>query len=214
MISDDNNQQAQQRVGRQQVFAWPFPEAATVASELQIKGSSSAAMGTAPDLWNVMLGLLVNIVPRPWWRSKAFSKFMADFSQPLVLLTDAILRQTTTSDADVGETHAMRIDVTTTTTKQEMTSIVQAHESFRQCVGQSCAEFCLDLLEHPSPGVFLPEQRYRDARDRRRIIAKLTSTPGTFCYTGPVKLSSSSSSTFPTDIDQVVAQAKQEQVEL
>jgi saccharopine dehydrogenase-like NADP-dependent oxidoreductase len=32
------------RVGSQQVFSWPFPEAATVARELQIKGRSHAAM--------------------------------------------------------------------------------------------------------------------------------------------------------------------------
>jgi NAD(P)-dependent dehydrogenase (short-subunit alcohol dehydrogenase family) len=85
----DENERAKRRVGTQKVFAWPFPEAATVASELSIQGSSSAAMGTAPDVWNDMLGLLVNIVPQPWWTSERFSKFMADFSQPLVRVTDA-----------------------------------------------------------------------------------------------------------------------------
>jgi len=220
-----NNQQAHDRVGAQQVFAWPFPEAATVPLEIgDIAGSSSAAMGTAPDLWNVMLGILVQIVPRPLWRSKRFSKFMADFSQPLVLATDWFLQQT--SPDKVGETHAMRIDVTTTTTSgggskseaTQMTSIVQAHESFRQCVGQSCAEFALDVWGHPSPsgGVFLPEQRYKNAQDRTRIIDKLTTTPGTFCYTGPVQVVADDSSysslpVYPTNIDQVVALAKQKE---
>lgn len=192
-----DNKQAERRVGTQQVFAWPFPEAATVPTALNAKGSSSAAMGTAPDLWNVMLGLLVQLVPRPWWRSQRFSQFMADFSQPLVLLTDALLKQQTMStedDDNAGETHAMRIDVTKTSAQNTesiitMTSIVQAHESFRSCVGQSCAEFALDLWENPAPtGVFLPEQRYQKASDRTRIIQKLTTTPGTFCYTGPVDI--------------------------
>ena len=151
------NDEARTRVGKQTVFAWPFPEAATVPAELGICGESSAAMGTAPDVWNDMLGLLVFIVPRQLWRSKSFSKFLADFSQPLVKATDYLLKMT--SPGDVGETHAMRVDVTST--DGCAVSVVQAHESFRRCVGQSCAEFALDLLEHPSPGVQLPEQRYR-----------------------------------------------------
>jgi len=67
------NEEARARVGEQTVFAWPFPEAATVPAELGARGESSAAMGTAPDIWNDMLGLLVAIVPRQLWKSKRFS---------------------------------------------------------------------------------------------------------------------------------------------
>lgn len=49
-----------------------------------------------------MLGLMVELIPRPWWRNRAFSNGLAQFSRPLVALTDKF----------VGETHAMRIDVT------------------------------------------------------------------------------------------------------
>jgi len=206
------NEFAKERVGTQKVFAWPFPEAATVPSELCISGSSSSAMGTAPDLWNDMLGLLVDLIPRSWWRSKKFSKFLADFSEPLVLATDVAMRKLSNQESgDCGETHAMRVDVVTETTDdstntitEEMVSIVQCHDSFRRCVGQSCAEFALDAwfqhlgLDEDSgkitkirkTGVYLPEQRYSDASDRKRIVSKLTSTPGTFCYTGPVKVAS------------------------
>ena len=55
------------------MFAWPFPEADTVPAELGARGESSAAMGTAPDIWNDMLGLIVAIVPRQLWKSKRFS---------------------------------------------------------------------------------------------------------------------------------------------
>lgn len=204
---EDDNTRARSRVGTQKVFAWPFPEAATVASELSIAGSSSSAMGTAPDLWNDMLGLLVDLVPRNWWRSRRFSKFLADFSEPLVLATDlAMSKLSLDDDGDCGETHAMRVDVVTETENKatgqatkSMTSIVQCHDSFRRCVGQSCAEFALDaLFEHCDgiqsgattvrTGVYLPEQRYREASDRERIVRRLTSTPGTFCYTGPVEV--------------------------
>ena len=178
------------RVGTQQVFSWPFPEAATVARELQISGRSHAAMGTAPEIWNVMLGLLVDIVPRPWWRNEQFSQFMADFSQPLVKLTDKWLQMS--SPDGVGETHAMRIDVTAKDSNEDVyvSTIVQGHESFRQCVGQSAAEFCIDLLQEQSNdrsgGVSLVEQRYRDDNARKHMIEKLTSTPGTIDYSGPI----------------------------
>jgi hypothetical protein len=222
----DDNDKAKLRVGTQKVFAWPFPEAVTVGKELSITGASSSAMGTAPEIWNDMLGLLVDLIPRNWWRSRKFSKFLADFSEPLVLATDFAMRKLSSSsssgEGDCGETHAMRIDVITeteevsdsatdttgssTTTHQKMTSIVQCHDSFRICVGQSCAEFALDaLLENPSTstktatdtttsstcttgGVYLPEQRYRDDKDRTRIVSKLTNTPGTFAYVGPVTI--------------------------
>ncbi|KAL3934627.1 MAG: hypothetical protein SGBAC_009699 [Bacillariaceae sp.] len=182
------NERAKERIGTQTIFSWPFPEAATVAKDVAARGNSYAGMGTAPDIWNDMLGVLVRLVPRPWWKNSKFSKFMADFSEPLVLATDALLKVTGT-----GETHAMRVDVTSVPPGlqeegSKAVSIVQAHDSFRVCVGQSCAEFALDALEHPKPGVYLPEQFYDDSSDRSRIIGKLTTTPGTFCYTGPVLL--------------------------
>lgn len=185
-LDDAGNTQAKERVGTQTVFAWPFPEAATVATNLKARGNSYAAMGTAPDLWNTMLGLLVSLVPRRWWKNARFSKFMADFSQPMVWATDQILEQT-----GIGETHAMRVDVTFVSTPRETqpgVSIVQAHDSFRTCVGQSCAEFALDIMAHPRPGVYVPELFYDKPQDRRRVIEKLTSTPGTFCYTGPISM--------------------------
>mmetsp|Transcript_24063 Transcript_24063/g.58107 ORF Transcript_24063/g.58107 Transcript_24063/m.58107 type:complete len:163 (-) Transcript_24063:172-660(-) len=159
-------------------------------------------MGTAPDVWNDMLGLLVALVPRRLWRSRRFSQFLADFSQPLVKATDYLLK--ISSPYDVGETHAMRVDVTST--DGSAVSVVQGHESFRRCVGQSCAEFALDLLERPSSGVHLPEQRYRDDNSRRRIIKKLTSTPGTFTYTGPVAVKSASP---PSELDKALEKANE-----
>jgi hypothetical protein len=223
----EGNERVKQRVGRQTVFAWPFPEAATVARDVNAKGNSYAAMGTAPDLWNVMLGILVQVVPRAFWKNALFSKLMADFSQPLVSATDTLLKQT-----GVGETHAMRIDVTSSSSKkvvtaapadgssressssssypqQQSVSIIQAHDSFRDCVGQSCAEFALDLLQHPRPGVYLPEQFYENSKDRSRILEKLTTTPGTFCYTGPVL--SERAPDLPSNWDKAVLEATQKE---
>ena len=201
------NRKAQARIGTQTVFAWPFPEAATVARQLEITGESSAAMGTAPDLWNTMLGILVSLVPRPLWRSRRFSKWMADFSQPLVKLTDGLLKLT--SPDNVGETHAMRVDVTGI--NGNVVSCVQAHESFRRCVGQSCAEFALDLLRYPSPGVYLPEQRYEEDPPRMRIIEKLTNTPGTIAYTGPAFVKSVPS---PTKMREALHKANELELEM
>ena len=87
------------RVGERSVWNWPFPEGYTVARQLGITGSSSVGMGTAPELWNTIMGAMCTAVPRGWWRSRAFSLGLARFSRPLVALTDPF----------VGETHAMRI---------------------------------------------------------------------------------------------------------
>mmetsp|Transcript_42804 Transcript_42804/g.91360 ORF Transcript_42804/g.91360 Transcript_42804/m.91360 type:complete len:232 (-) Transcript_42804:216-911(-) len=187
------------QVGERTVWSWPFPEGCTVAEALGITGSSSVGMGTAPDLWNSVMGLMVRIVPRSWWTSRAFSQGLADFSQPLVRLTDAF----------TGETHAMRVDVTAEDGSR--VTAVQAHTSFRRCVGQSCAEFTLALLEAkgvhkvaarggglsdppapeaaqqakalhaalPQAGVFLPEDLFGEAEARAPMLERLISTPGT-----------------------------------
>merc|ERR1712224_1052338 len=100
-----------------------------------------------------MGGAMCKAVPREWWRSRAFSQGLARFSRPLVAITDAF----------VGETHAMRIDVTAVDGTR--VSAVQAHKSFRRIVGQSCAEFAKALLEGkgellPESGVYFPEQLF------------------------------------------------------
>jgi NAD(P)-dependent dehydrogenase (short-subunit alcohol dehydrogenase family) len=207
------NDAVKKRVGTKQVFAWPFPEGATVPTQLKARGSSSVAMGVAPDLWNTILGLLVTIVPRKWWRSQRFSQFMADFSQPLVILTDKYMKFSNSNK--IGETHCMRIDVTSADGKCTM-STIQAHDSLRNCVGQSCAEFALDCLKYPKPGVYYPEQRYQSEVPRTRIIDQLTDTDGTFCFIGPIDTSSDTSNTDkvtqPSNIDDAMNTAKMMEV--
>ena len=73
------------------------------------------------------MGLMVERIPREWWLSKAFSNGLAKFSRPLgtqrVLAPSRAVRSRPTwrsrlaaavwaTDLFVGETHAMRIDVT------------------------------------------------------------------------------------------------------
>ena len=145
-------------------------------------------MGTAPEIWNGVMGLMVDVVPREWWRSRAFSEGLARFSKPLVQVTDAF----------VGETHAMRVDATADDGSRA--SAVQAHRSFREVVGQSCAEFTAALLESrglleragdgdgpavklpESAGVFLPEQLLADEEARRTVLERLLSVEGTVDY--------------------------------
>lgn len=184
-------------VGERAVWSWPFPEGTLIPRQLEtqrrgISGRSSVGMGTAPAIWNDVMGIMVDVVPRKWWKSRAFSIGLARFSKPLVALTDLF----------VGETHAMRIDVTGEDGRR--VSAVQAHESFRLVVGQSCAEFTRAMLESkglfgpprssgkdivenanfvriplPSRGVFTPEELFAQADVRKPMLDRLLTVPGT-----------------------------------
>lgn len=164
----DESDPAFQVVGERDVWAWPFPEAATVAGHLGISGNSSTGMGTAPGIWNTILVALVSLVPRELWRERWFSEGLAWFSLPLVWVTDQF----------VNETHAIRVEVSTSDGRSCVA--VQTHQSFRRCVGQSVAEFALDLLERRSrreeegvpwrPGVWLPEEVADDETWRPRLL--------------------------------------------
>ncbi|OLP99091.1 hypothetical protein AK812_SmicGene18366 [Symbiodinium microadriaticum] len=92
-------------------------------------------MGTAPGIWNTILVGLVSLVPRDLWQERWFSEGLAWFSLPMVWFTDQFVK----------ETHAMRVEVTTSDGRRCVA--VQTHESFRRCVAQSSAEFLLHLLE-------------------------------------------------------------------
>ena len=90
----------------------------------------------------------------------------AKFSRPLVAATDLF----------VGETHAMRVDVTSTDGSR--VSAVQAHESFRRVVGGCAAEFTLGMMRQAADGVSAggvctPEQLPTGARAEllRRMLA-------------------------------------------
>jgi saccharopine dehydrogenase-like NADP-dependent oxidoreductase len=189
-----------EQIGRVNCWAWPFPEGFTVGKQLQITGASRVAMGTAPDLWNIIMGAMVKVVPRGLWLrcackkslakepdvaqercttdnthtypSPAFSQGLASFSQPMVKFTDKF----------VGETHAIRADVLGESGRR--VRALQSHASFRVCVGQSCAEFTLALIalrcgwrsgeaqdELEQPaGVYLPEQLFQDPARRRALL--------------------------------------------
>jgi hypothetical protein len=163
------------RIGCRTVWAWPFPEVCTVGEEMHILGDSDVRMSTAPDLWNVILTGMVAVVPRHWWRSTTFSKAVAGVSWPMVALTDRF----------VGETHGIRVDVTGVSGAAAVA--VQGHDSFRMCVGQSCAEFVMHLLRQRTlgageGGVYLPEQLFKDGEQRQGALKRMATLPGTFTF--------------------------------
>jgi hypothetical protein len=58
-----------------------------------------------------------------------------------------------------------------------------------RCVGQSVAEFALELMQRRDeaseawrPGVYCPEEIVRDSLERERLLHRLTHTPGTFTF--------------------------------
>jgi putative NADH-flavin reductase len=153
-------------VGRSTVWDWPFPEGATVPSQLQISGDSSVGMGTAPELWNVIIGLLVKWVPRDWWLRPAFSSGLARFSQPLVAVADSIFE----------ETHAMRVDATTRDGTR--CTATHAHRCFREVVGQCAAEFALCLLR--TKGLLPPDEDAEQQQQQQSATDRLTEAAGVF----------------------------------
>lgn len=138
--------------------------------------------------------LMVRSLPRTIWRSQLFCHSLALFSLPLVSITDRY----------VGETHAMRIDLTGA--KGSRIAAVQAHRSFRRIVGQSAAEFALAMIRHPvshgleaaaaanpagalaaellpiPPGVWTPEELARDPNERRSLLARMLRVEGTLNF--------------------------------
>lgn len=87
--------------------------------------------------------------------------------------------------------------------------VLQGHDSFRVCVGQSCAEFAMHLLRQrlqgqPLVGVQLPEQLALQDSQRRALLDRLVSTPGTLTYRVRVNdkadVGIQSTETVPTDV--------------
>ena len=61
-----DDEASRELVGERSVWNWPFPEGCTVAERLEISGSSSVGMGTAPELWNTVMGLMARAArPHP-----------------------------------------------------------------------------------------------------------------------------------------------------
>ena len=127
---------------------------------------------------------MVTVVPRSWWKSRAWSLGLARFSKPLVALTDRF----------VGETHAIRVECTAEDGSKCVA--VQSHQSFRRIVGQSCAEFLARLLAArglmdlpgdvalpcEKAGVFLPEALFEAEAARRAMLERLLAVEGTLDY--------------------------------
>lgn len=61
----DESDASYTRIGRRAVWAWPFPEVCTAAETLRISGRSSVRMGTAPDVWNVVLVAMARVSALP-----------------------------------------------------------------------------------------------------------------------------------------------------
>ena len=68
-----------QEVGNVNCWAWPFPEGFTVGRQLNISGDSRVAMGTAPEIWNVIMGVMVKVIPRQLWLNPNFSQVCVSY---------------------------------------------------------------------------------------------------------------------------------------
>ena len=120
-------------------------------------------MGTAPAIWNTVLRLMVDVVPRKWWSSRRFSEGLARFLGRAVSSGSPML---------VGESHAMRVDVSSATSAATVAA-VQRHDSFRTVRRPELRRVLPRDAGPATPGIALPEELYADAASRERILARL-----------------------------------------
>ena len=86
-----------------------------------------AGMGTAPAIWNAPTPTMVDACRAPGGPPSASPRASRASPEPLVRVTDAF----------VGESHAMRVDVSR---RRPLRRSPRPAPPFRRCVGQSCAE--------------------------------------------------------------------------
>ena len=134
-------------VGYKQVSHLNLLETASIHDLLGI-GTIVTKFGTAPEYWNVLLGLMARL-PSDWLANERWMEKLAFISLPIVRIVDYF----------AGATNAMRVDVFPTNNSNIRASAIYAHENLEDCVGECVVAFCVAILAgYARPGVWFPEE--------------------------------------------------------
>lgn len=146
-------------IGKRTTFILRLPEVRSLHQFVAPKASISAKFATAPSIWNGLLPLMTNTVPKQWLSNRTAMKTLADISLPFVKAVDVI------SGARTG------ILAEAVNSNGRGARVAFEHETLSQCVGEGTAAFVKQLLIHKArtetetetlcsmkPGIWFPEQ--------------------------------------------------------
>jgi Saccharopine dehydrogenase NADP binding domain len=123
-------------------------------------GSSKALFGTAPDFWNVLLGLMAQL-PSSILANEDLMTKLALFSLPIVRVVDYF----------AGATNAMRCDVSSEQNPNLRVSAIYGHQNLEPCVGECVVSFCVAILDGMVPsGVWFPEEAIEDGTSAASVL--------------------------------------------
>ena len=163
------------RVGPRAVAPLNLLETASVHDVLGV-GSVHSRFGTAPAVWNVLLGLMA-LLPSTLLANEPVMRNLSVFSLPIVRAVDAI----------AGATNAMRCDVTGPTQQNDSNNnnnntnnndnwkvtTIYAHDNLEPCVGECVTAFACAVLTPGvvAPGLWFPEQAVKAGPDAAAVLA-------------------------------------------
>lgn len=150
-------------IGNKAVAHLNLLETASIHDTMGV-GSSQSLFGTAPPIWNWLLGVMARTVPSNILANEQLMLNLSIFSLPIVRLVDII----------AGATNAMRVDVLGPADEQgerpRMTAIY-GHENLEPCVGQCVVAFASAVLSGiVKPGVSFPEEGIQAGDDITTVL--------------------------------------------
>ncbi|CAM9602417.1 unnamed protein product [Discosporangium mesarthrocarpum] len=148
-------------IGDKTVFRMNLIESFTSHEVLGVPNINTY-FGTAPEPWNYLLKAMT-LLPKSIMGDRVLMQGLAEFSEPLVRITDKL----------VGATNAMRVDARA---KDGRTArLMYAHEDLEVCVGIATAAFAAATLKGDvTPGVWFPEEAFVDEDTRQRLFNDAT----------------------------------------
>ncbi|CAN0466567.1 unnamed protein product [Ascophyllum nodosum] len=148
-------------IGEKTVFRMNLIESFTCNRVLGIPNISTY-FGTSPEPWNYLLKGMT-LLPDSIMGNRDLMQALAEFSEPLVRLTDKL----------VGATNAMRLEAVAKDGRKAV--LKYAHEDLEVCVGIATAAFAMATLRgEVEPGVWFPEEAFENSEKRRRLFDDAT----------------------------------------
>ena len=141
-------------------------ETASIHDTLGV-GSTQSLFGTAPPIWNWLLGVMARTVPADILANESWMLGLSQFSLPIVRLVDIL----------AGATNAMRVDVlapavsSSDETKRPRMTAIYGHENLEPCVGECVVAFAAAIRSGiVAPGVSFPEEAIAAGDDIASVL--------------------------------------------